>query len=187
MSPFPIISPQTLTIETVAVDGVVLGNIGFLQDAIAIALSLTTISSFLNVPDMQNKGEIELQCQLNLGRKDKALHLLFSIAPAYKDGVLAVCVHNMKHIKSLPCRVIKPTFSYSNNSWLLKELLQLPQPCRRQQSCVLGVAANCKVDFLVTRDLLHKLATEPPILWVMQIGNYTTNCSTLNALSISKQ
>ena len=76
-------------------DGVILGNIGLLQNAIAISFSLTTISSFLNVPDMQNKGEIELQCQLDLGRKYKALHLLVSKAPAYKDGVLAVCVHNM--------------------------------------------------------------------------------------------
>ena len=53
--------------------GVVLWNIGLLQNAIAISLSLTTISSLFDVPDMQDKGEIELQCQLDMSTKSKDL------------------------------------------------------------------------------------------------------------------
>ena len=52
---------------------------------------------------------------------------------------------------------------------------------------MLGVAANCKVDFFVTRDFLAELVKEPPISWLMQIGYNTTNCFTLNYLSISKE
>ena len=43
---------KILTIETVAMDGVVLRDIGLPQDLIAITLSLATISSLVNVPDM---------------------------------------------------------------------------------------------------------------------------------------
>ena len=53
--------------------GVVLWNIGLLQNAIAISLSLTTISGLFDVPDMQDKGEIELQCQLDMSTKSKDL------------------------------------------------------------------------------------------------------------------
>ena len=66
-----------------SVDGIVLGNIGLPQDAIAIALSLTTISSLLDIPNMEDKRQVESECQLDLGLEGKGLELPVSKAPAY--------------------------------------------------------------------------------------------------------
>ena len=63
-------------------DGVVLGHIGLLQNSVAVLLSLTTIQSPLNIPDMEDKGKVVAQGQPDVGTKGKGLQLLVSKAPA---------------------------------------------------------------------------------------------------------
>ena len=72
-----------LTIETVAMHGIVLGHICLLQNSVAVLLSLATIQSLLNIPDMEYQRKVVAQGQPNLGMKGKGLQCLVSIAPAY--------------------------------------------------------------------------------------------------------
>lgn len=58
-------------------------HICLLQNPIAIFLSLTTIFSLLNIPDVEHKGKVVAQSQPDLVTKSKLLQLLVSIAPAY--------------------------------------------------------------------------------------------------------
>ena len=76
-----IVYPQLLTIETVAMDGIVIGHIGLLQNSVAVLLSLTTIQSLLHIPDMEDQRKVVVQGQPDLGTKGKPLQLLVSKTP----------------------------------------------------------------------------------------------------------
>ena len=80
---FQVIYPELLTIEAMAMDGVVLGHLCFLQNSVAVLLSITTISSLFNIPDMEDKGKAVAQGQPDLGKESKLLQFLVCVAPEY--------------------------------------------------------------------------------------------------------